>query len=229
MAKKQKSIRAIKKKVIELLKRPDLLPALEELSSIPFRRVVNPLFSFLYNKEPLIKWNAVTAMGFIVSKLAHEDMEAARVVMRRLMWNLNDESGGIGWGSPEAMGEILSVHKGLADEYSTILLSYARKDGNFQENEIIQRGVLWGIGRLAQTNPELLKGAVPHIILFLQSPDPAVRGLAVWALGLLGADEASMLIETLSDDENPVQIYLDHDIIECRVKDLAVEALKRLA
>ena len=31
------------------------------------------------------------------------------------MWTLNDESGGIGWGSPEVMGEILAAHKGLAE------------------------------------------------------------------------------------------------------------------
>ncbi|MFC1869605.1 DVU0298 family protein, partial [Thermodesulfobacteriota bacterium] len=118
MTRRQTSIRVIKKKVIELLKLPSVLPALEELSRIPDRLAVNSLFSFLYSEDPLIKWNAVTSMGAIVSKLAHEDMEAARVVIRRLMWNLNDESGGIGWGSPEAIGEILSSHKALAEEYS---------------------------------------------------------------------------------------------------------------
>ena len=59
-------------------------------------------------------------MGALVFSLAEQDMESARVVMRRLMWNLNDESGGIGWGSPEAMGEIMARHSGLAEEYSKI-------------------------------------------------------------------------------------------------------------
>jgi len=36
------------------------------------------------------------------------------------MWSLNDESGGIGWGAPEAMGAIMARHTGLADEYANI-------------------------------------------------------------------------------------------------------------
>lgn len=44
-------------------------------------------------------------------------MEKACTVMRRLMWTLNDEFGGIGWGVPEAMGEIMVCHKGLAHIY----------------------------------------------------------------------------------------------------------------
>ncbi|MEA3417440.1 MAG: hypothetical protein U9R02_15080 [Thermodesulfobacteriota bacterium] len=53
-------------------------------------------------------------MGVVVSNLADHDMESARVIMRRLIWNLNDESGGIGWGSPEAMGEIMARNNRLA-------------------------------------------------------------------------------------------------------------------
>jgi len=58
-------------------------------------------------------------------------MESARVIMRRLMWSLNDESGGIGWGAPEAMGEIMARHEQLTKEYSAILGSYIREDGKF--------------------------------------------------------------------------------------------------
>jgi len=96
--------------------------------------VINPLFSFLYNNDEQVRWRTVTAFGAVVAKLADEDMEAARIIMRRLMWNLNDESGGIGWGSPEAMGETLARHEGLAKEYARILLSYARQDGNYLEH-----------------------------------------------------------------------------------------------
>ena len=71
---------------------------LKAILELPARQVVNPLFSFLYNTDELLKWKAVTALGAVVSNLASHDMESARIVMRRLIWNLNDESGGIGWG-----------------------------------------------------------------------------------------------------------------------------------
>ena len=106
--------RTLKKKVRGLLRSPDLDQAIRELEGFPPQKVINPLFSFLQDTDQDIKWAAVRAMGAIVAGMADVDMESARVIMRRLMWNLNDESGGIGWGSPEAMGEILAKHEELA-------------------------------------------------------------------------------------------------------------------
>jgi len=217
--------RLLKQKVLDLLKSEDLDRAIDQLCQLPSRLVINPLFSFLYNSNEKIKWRAVTAMGAVVSKLADEDMESARVIMRRLMWNLNDESGGIGWGSPEAMGEILACQKTLAKEYSRILISYAREDGNFQEHQLMQRGVLWGIGRLAQANPELVIHAAPYLIPYLGSSDATVRGMTVWAMGLLGVDEVRPRFEQLKKDESELKIYIDRRLIKCKVKELAEEAL----
>jgi hypothetical protein len=108
--------RKLKKKILEFLGSDDFENSLQKICQLPARQAVNPLFSFFYNTNEWIRWRAVTAMGALVFSLAEQDMESARVVMRRLMWNLNDESGGIGWGSPEAMGEIMARHSRLAEE-----------------------------------------------------------------------------------------------------------------
>ena len=121
MKRKNVSGRAIRQKISEILNSDDPKYVLNRIHEIKPSLAVNNLFSFLYEGNPVIKWNAVMAMGAVVSLLAEEDMEAARTIIRRLMWNLNDESGGIGWGSPEAMGEILANKDGLADEYHKIL------------------------------------------------------------------------------------------------------------
>ena len=207
--------REIKKRIYDLLKSHDLDSALEQISLLPRRQVINPLFSFLYDKDQNVKWGAVKAIGTVVAELANEDMESARVVMRRLMWNLNDESGGIGWGSPEAMGEILSSDKILAKEYAPILLSYAREDGNFQEHELMQRGVIWGIGRLAGTSPDLVKDALPFLMDFLESPDGVVRGLTAKIMGLLRAQKAHISLESLMDDETE---EINPDYVQTNVK-----------
>jgi hypothetical protein len=223
---RRESIRAVRKTVKEHLITPDFKEALKKLLQIPAGQVTNSLFYFLYHEDPVIKWHAVSAIGAVVANLALEDMEAARIVIRRLMWNLNDESGGIGWGSPEAMGEILACNEKLALEYWPILLSYAREDGNFQEHELMQRGVLWGIGRLSKERPELLKeSAPPHIIPYLNSGDADVRGLAAWITGLLGSDEARLVLEGLRDDESRILIYMEGIFVEYQVKDLAEQAL----
>lgn len=220
--------RALRQRVLHLLQSgpPDRI--LAALHPIPLRQAINPLFSFLFHKDKNIKWAAVTATGKIVSCLAGEDMESARVIIRRLMWNLNDESGGIGWGSPEAMGEILASHEGLAREYASILISYAREDGNFQENEIMQRGVLWGIGRLASAFPLLTKEASTTIIPFLSSPDSSVRAHAGWVCGILGDEGARSGLASLTGDAAEIEMYLGGRLKTQRVKDLAQTALNRL-
>ncbi len=149
--------RALKKKVRQLLFEDDFEKQIEHIKGVSARRVVNPLFSFLCSNDELLKSRAVTAMGIVVSRLADHEMESARIVMRRLMWSLNDESGGIGWGAPEAMGEIMARHSKLADEYHKILISYSKPGTNFIEHESLQEGVLWGIARLAQARPDLVE------------------------------------------------------------------------
>ncbi len=194
--------RDFKRKVIDLLKADDFAGVLETFRSCPARRVINPLFSCLCSTEPEIKWRAITALGVVVANLAQDDMESARVVMRRMIWNLNDESGGIGWGVPETMGEVMARHKGLAREYVNILVSYIREDGNFLEHEPLQQGALWGVGRLAQTSPELLQNAVPHLHPFLSSENATLRGLAAWILGLLGGPQHESELEALQERDS---------------------------
>jgi len=217
--------RRLKLKVKRFLRSSDFDTALKELRQLPARKVINPLFSLLYDTSDQMRWRAVTAMGVVVAGLAEDDRESARVIMRRLMWNLNDESGGIGWGSAEAMGEILARNKGLATEYASILISYASEDGNFQEHELMQRGVLWGIGRLAQVRPELAGSAIGPVMVFLKSDDAHARGLAARILGVLRAKEAKVHLKDLLKDEGEFTNYLDGALIKRTVKKAASEAL----
>jgi len=221
--------RALKSRVFELLASENLHPALDALVEMPARQVINPLFGLLLSTDPRIKWHAVTAFGAVVSPLADQDMESARVIMRRLMWQLNDESGGIGWGCPEAMGEITACHGGLALEYSNALISYVTEDGNFLEYEPLQRGAVWGIARLAQVRRRMVMEAVPHLLSFLAATDSTLRGLAVWALGLLGAREARSGIDPLIADTGKAEIYMDRRLEILPVSDLAQEALARIS
>ena len=221
----KRSGRDLKGKVLALLQSDNFDQALHELFQLPARQVINPLFSFLLHHDEQVKWRAVSAMGDVVANLAEKDMESARVVMRRLMWILNDESGGIGWGAPEAMGEIIACHDGLAKEYASVLVSYVREDGNFLEYEPLQRGAVWGIGRVAQVKPHMIQDAVPHLLLFLESPDGIVRGLAAWTMGLLRARSAQEKLEALVEDDAEVLLYLNRNLVRRTVGDLAKEAL----
>ena len=228
MSTRRENRRGLRAKVLGLLGSEDIGQAPGALNSLPINQTINALFSFLPNLEPTIRWAAVTALGSLVSKLAGQDMEQARKIMRRLMWQLNDESGGIGWGCPEAMGEIMASHNGLANEFAHILVSYVRKDGNFLEYQPLQQGVIWGIARLAQVRPHLVKEAVPHLVPFLQARDAMLRGLTVWALGMLGEKGVQPEIELLAHDSSEVEIFVDRQLVRCQVKELAEKAIARI-
>lgn len=220
--------RQLKKKILELLDSDDLEKSLDEICQLPARKAVNPLFSFFYSTNELIKWRAITAMGAVVSGLADQDMESARVVMRRLIWNLNDESGGIGWGSPEAMGEIMARHFRLAEEYAFLLVSYVNEQGNFIEHPSLQRGVLWGLGRLAHSHPGLVKHVSPFLLPFMRSQDAIHRGLSVWTAGVLDRGLTKPLLQHLSNDNAVIKIFIDMHLIERTVGQLAKEAISKL-
>jgi hypothetical protein len=187
-------------------------------------------FSDLCSQDDAVKWAAVTGMGIYVSEMAEKNLEAGRNMMRRFMWHLNDESGSVGWGIPEVMGEVMARHEGLAREFASILVSYIREDGNFLEYEPLQRGALWGIGRLAEVRPEILFPLLipPYLIPFLNSPDAGVRGLSIWVAGLIKAAEAEGPIAKLMRDDAPIQIFRNGVIVTVRIRDFAKEAWDRI-
>ena len=220
--------RALKKHVLAILQEDDVERRFSELSGLKARQAINPLLSFLLHENETVRWRAVTAIGHVISRLADEDMESARVIMRRLMWTLNEESGGIGWGVPEAMAEILARHERLAEEFAPILVSYLDTGANFIEYEMLQRGLLWGIARLASVRPELLGAAVEHLNKYLYSEDASVRGLAAVASGLLGSRQTRGRLQQLIEDGSRVRIYTDHTMLERTVGQLAQQSLSRM-
>ena len=224
----KESGRVLRKKLLDLLNQGDLERAIAETDRLAPRQIINPLLSFVQSTDEKLKWGAVNTIGHVVARLADRDLEAARVILRRLMWNLNDESGGMGWGAPEAMGEILAAHSGLAREYAPILLSYAREDGNYLEHEGLQRGLLWGIGRLAEKRPELVREAIGFLLPYLQSRDGVIRGLAVRLMGLLKVKQTAPVLREFTEDEAELTFMAGKTITTLRVKDLAEEALRSM-
>ncbi|MEJ2168654.1 MAG: HEAT repeat domain-containing protein [Desulfobacterales bacterium] len=217
--------RKLKRIIAELLQAEDFNRGLDAIVKLPPRQAVNPLFSFLCSPDQRLKWRAVAAMGRIVSKLAESDLESARVVMRRFIWQLNDESGGIGWGCPESMAEAMARNERLAVEYGCILISYIQPACNFLEHQILQRGVVWGIGRLAHSRPDLARSAAPFLLPYMESADANLRGLAVWAAVPIAGSESIPILKQLVDDPGKFSIYCDGRFHEYAIGQMAAKTL----
>jgi HEAT repeat protein len=219
------SSRKLKAMIPELLRSEDVPDTLERLCELPARKVINPLISFFLHTDDLVRWRSISAVGAVTEHLAQQDRESARVIMRRLMWMLNDESGGIGWGAPEAMAEVMARDEKMADEFSSILISYMDEEGNYLEYEPLQRGLLWGVYRLATERPDIISEYCHLVAPYLESSDAAVRGLAALAAGKIGAAEMKPKIELLTEDETPLQLYRDGHVHTTTVGTVAREAL----
>jgi hypothetical protein len=219
-----------RKEIFDLLKSADFLEQLESLKDAPLHKTLSHLFSALCNEDEEVKWHAVTAMGILVAPLGGTDLEGARTILRRMLWSLNEESGGIGWGMPEALGEILARDENLAREFSPILVSYIQPGDNFLEFEPLQRGALWAVGRVARTFPGLFQslGTGHSLLPFLQSMDSGIRGLAAWALGPLGDEGGLSKLELLRRDEETIQLYLDERLSSIPIGRLAEKAVEEI-
>jgi len=126
------------------------------------------------------------------------------------------------------MGEIMARHFRLAEEYAFLLVSYVNEQGNYLEHPILQRGVLWGLGRLAHSRPRLVKHAVSFLPPYMRSEDAIHRGLAVWTAGALDGGLTKSLLQDLSKDNAVINIFIDMHLIEYTVGQLAREALSKL-
>ena len=71
---------------------------------------------------------------------------------------------------------------------------------------------MWGMGRLAQVRPELLRAwqAPRYLLPYLDSEDPIVRALAARALGLLRVVAATARIRQSLGDTTEFSLYADH-------------------
>jgi len=213
--------RALKIVVRNLLVNEELKTALQQLYQMNLRRVINPLFGFFCAGDELLRWRAITAAGAVIARLADARLEEARVLMRRLMWTLNDESGGIGWGSPEAMGEAMARSPRLTKEYANILVSYLNPDGNYLEHEMLQCGVLWGVGRLAGARPLAAVPAAPFLTPFFESALPQHRGLAAWCALAITVAAPVIIPGTLHTDDTAIRIYLEESLQDIPIRELA--------
>jgi hypothetical protein len=216
-----------RKMIIALLGEKPIEAILVDVRHLSPRQVLSPLIAALYHGDDRVKWHAVSALGVVMAVLAEKDREAARSIMRRLIWSLNDESGSVGWGAPEALAEIMANHEILAVEYAYVLTACMREDGFYLELPALQRGLMWGIGRLAGTRPDLLRtGKAPALLLpYLASEDPGIRGLAARALGMLRTEGAKGRIASLKNDPAELTLYEQGKFRTTTVGELAGEAL----
>lgn len=226
------NLRAARRKLKEILYADDWQSRLEEIVAGGMSNV-GALLSFL-PLEPKIMHRAAKALGMTVAYIYGQNPEAARNVVRGFMWRMNEESGNIGWGVPDAFAETLAASSPLADAYGRILDSYIMDlgfDDNYCDHDILRRDCYWAIGRLAQARPDLTEKARSWLVKGLQDEDSPCRGMAAWALAQMPPDlmdAPALRALANAGDADICEVFDGERIREFRVSDLAKMALERI-
>jgi hypothetical protein len=134
------------------------------------RKVMSQLVRMAYDKETLVGWRAINAVGLASKELVRTNYEYLRETVRKLLWSLSDESGGIGWSAPELIGEIVSADpKRFSDIIPLIAQVYEI------EEEVFRPGVVYALARIAETAPEQVAVYQKIVIMALTDINPLVK------------------------------------------------------
>jgi hypothetical protein len=188
------------------------------------KRVLGSLVALTYDADPQIGWRAVEALAAAASRVAADDPDHVREHLRRLLWLMSEESGGVCWHAPEAMAEIVRREPEAFAEYIPIVVSLieslAQEDlGHFKA------GTLRAIGRLEAVGGDHIQDVIPAVTSALLDSDPQVRGMAVWCLNETGRAELVADRPELLSDEGPVDLYEDGRLVRTSVSQLVGRAL----
>jgi hypothetical protein len=200
------------------------------------RRALSQLVRIAYDKDTLSGWRAIKAIGRVAKVLVNTDDEFLRVTIRKLLWSLSDESGGIGWAAPEILGEIVSADPG---KFSDIIPLIAEV---YEIEEIVFRpGVIYALMRIAETAPELVMNYQKIIISSLTDKDPMIRIYALDLIRLLWPSvckknrwsneyqyKIESAIKNMKSDSKVVWIYQNISFIDIEVGCYAKNILEKL-
>ncbi|HXX53772.1 MAG TPA: hypothetical protein VEI28_04295 [Thermodesulfovibrionales bacterium] len=183
------------------------------------KKVLSMLISFTYDKESIVCWRAIEAMGKAAGAVARKDPSTVRNIVQRLLWSMGEESGGIGWSAPEMLGEIVVNTPDTCRDIPLILLS-------FKGEESFLPGVLWSIARIAGAGIRIGEGVEEFVMESLSHRSPLVRGLALSSA--LTFNITSEKVRSLICDGEGFRVYEDRELVERTVGNSAREVLDKM-
>lgn len=216
-ARNRPKLRADKKLVKEMVEQSDVdgLVAL----CLDDRKTLRLMQRLLYDPLDEQRWHVGWLIGQVCARVATREPGQVSELLHRLFEACND-SAATHWGMVETLGSIIAARPDIFGAFTRHLLNFVG-----QESTRVQ--VIWALGEVAETRPDLIRDTpFFNLFHFLQHPDAAVRGHVARLLGRITAAEASLQIMALSEDEREFMIWDKGRMLTTTV---AAEAAKALA
>ncbi len=210
------STKQLREKILEILDTKNFKEEITPLIEIYSSKMITPLFSASYNTSKVIRWHAISSFGYLARYLAENDPPRINEIIRRCIWMLTEESGGIPWNAPAIMGEIMANNREAAQIFSSILFSYIYEPGegpeNFLDNLQLRISSYWGIFRLSQILPEFV---IENEKIIMQRLERENNQKALVLLYLTAANvglrERLTKMKLLTSDTRKIELYINEE------------------
>lgn|GEM_PF-771966 len=175
-------------------------------------KIIRILISLSYDKTEEIAWKSIEAIGRIVYLVSKNRPEFGHEIIRRLLWSIRDEAGGIGWSSPEIIGEIVRNDPLRYQDIPRVLWS-------FMDEEFLRKGIIWAMGRIGEIEPGLVEFSLPFLHLISKNDnDGEIRFYALWAICKISGEyeEPENIIKATIYDNGKLREMFSNELRGCR-------------
>lgn len=196
-------------------------PALVEVAAQNQAKTLKYIQSYIYGDyDDPIRWQAITAFGYLAHTYADEYDEAYRNVLRRSLWAMNDESGNVPWSAPEVMAAIIKAAPKYDYDFTAPMLT------NGLDNPMCHIGVMWAIGHLGNDFAKSIAPFLARLDFALNMADPTLCGYAIWAYTQTNYSQARELITPLLTEKQSILLYDGQCLKDITIAELVQEYLQ---
>ncbi|NLP23502.1 MAG: hypothetical protein GX382_03115 [Syntrophomonadaceae bacterium] len=180
------------------------------------RRIMGQLLGRVYVNDGLLFWRAIEAIGIAAETIEAQKPGYAAELIRRCLWQHNEESGGTAWNVSEVIGSIMAHCPKQCGHFHWQL-------ARMIEDDSLSQGALWGLARLALVSPQDVYPVAELVLPLLESSDPQLRGRAVLIKALMPAwDEliTEAAYQTDFDDSVEIELYFNDRLQKYAIAEL---------
>ncbi len=175
----------------------------------------------LYEPEADARYRIAWIIGQVCGRIATREPGAVADLLHRL-FEASADSAASSWGMVETIGSIIAARPDIYGAFTRHLFNFMGDPGT-------REAVLWGLGEIAATRPDLIR-KISFYSLFpvLNHEDPVMRGLTLRILGRIKAQEAGFQIMALQNDTTPVTIFEQGALVTTTVAELCAQATQNI-
>lgn len=185
------------------------------------RKMLRFLQRLLYEPDTGARYRIAWVLGQVSGRVATREPGPVADLLHRLFEACSD-SAASSWGMVEAIGAIIAARPDIYGAFTRHLF-------NFMGDPATREAVLWGLGEIAATRPDLIR-KTPFYSLFpvLNHSNPVFRGLTLRLLGRIRAKEAGFQILGLQHDATPITLYEQGMPYATTVAELSAQATRTI-